>query len=65
MFDRIFNVQINIDTDFEVDTKRTPEVVLRNESIASKLFKLGDKTYIRDLEGAIMDDFYVSVEGIA
>jgi hypothetical protein len=64
LFDRIFNIQINIDTDFEVDTKSTPSNVLNNETIASRLFKIGGKTFIRDLDSAIMDEFYVSVEGI-
>ncbi len=64
MFDRILNVQVNIDTDFEIDAIRTPDNVLRNEYIESRLFKIDNRLFIRDLEGAILDEFYVSVEVI-
>ena len=64
MFDRIFNIQVNIDKDFEIDAVATPSNVLNNEYIASRLFKVGNKLFIKDLEGAILDEFYVSVEAI-
>jgi hypothetical protein len=64
MFDRILNVQVNIDTDFEIDVIKTPDNVLRNEYIESRLFKINNRLFIRDLEGAILDEFYVSVEVI-
>jgi hypothetical protein len=62
LFDKILVVKINIDKDFEIDTALTRRQVLQNESIIKRIYKVGEKTFLKDLDGSIMDEFYATIE---